>query len=79
MSDQSIVVPDIDTIQLDWITRDSELQPREGLNDDLIGQYAEQMMAGVVFPPVVVYWDQQEQRYWLSQGFHRAAAAEVRN
>ena len=77
MSDQSIVVPDIDTIRLDWITRDSELQPREGLNDDPIGQYAEQMMAGVVFPPVVVYWDQQEQRYWLSQGFHRCAAAEA--
>src|SRR6516164_4609594 len=75
MSDQPVVEPDIQILELSWITRDPELQVRDGLNDDLVGQYAQDMMASVSFPPVVVYWDGE--LYWLSQGFHRCAAADA--
>jgi ParB-like chromosome segregation protein Spo0J len=60
-------------LDLDLIIRDPEIQPRERLNEDAVAQYAEDMLAGIEFPPVVVYFDGIE--YWLSQGFHRTRAA----
>jgi protein gp37 len=61
-------------LELSLIVRDPEIQPREVMNTDTIVQYAEDMLNGVEFPPVVVYFDGD--RHWLSQGFHRSQAAE---
>jgi protein gp37 len=63
-------------LELSLIIRDPEIQPRETMNQDTIVQYAEDMVAGIEFPAVVVYHDRKRDQYWLSQGFHRCGAAE---
>jgi protein gp37 len=63
-------------LELSLIIRDPEIQPRALMNHDTIVQYAEDMVAGIEFPAVVVYHDRKRNEYWLSQGFHRCAAAE---
>jgi hypothetical protein len=57
---------------------DPELQIRVEINEETIASYAEQM--GSVeemkkFPPVEVYYDGT--KYWLADGHHRRAAAEM--
>jgi protein gp37/transposase-like protein len=64
----------IEELELSVIVRDPELQPRETLDHETVTQYAEDMLAGIEFPPIRVFFDGG--RYWLSQGFHRAEAAE---
>jgi protein gp37 len=61
-------------IDLSEVVRDPEIQDRAVLNIETVTQYAEDMLAGIEFPPVVVYYDGE--KHWLSQGFHRCAAAE---
>lgn len=56
------------------ITCDPEVQARAELDEDTVERYAEAMLAGNQFPPVRVFHDGTT--YWLSQGFHRLAAAE---
>jgi hypothetical protein len=59
------------------ITRDPALEMRQdGLDAKTIAEYATEMEAGVAFDAVVVYRD-DEDRHWLSRGFHRCAAAEL--
>lgn len=60
-------------IDLTNIRLDGGTQPRAELREDVIEDYAEAMRAGVVFPPVVVYFDGET--YWLADGFHRVKAA----
>lgn len=50
-----------------------ETQPRLANQLDVINEYAELMADGVEFPPVEVRYDGE--RYILSDGFHRRAAA----
>lgn len=52
---------------------DGGTQPRAEILIEVVDDYAEQMQAGVVFPPVTVYFDGRE--YWLTDGFHRVYAA----
>jgi modification methylase len=47
-------------------------QPRAGLRQDVIDDYAADMRRGDRFPPVVVFYDGE--RYWLADGFHRTHA-----
>lgn len=61
-------------LEISLIIRDPEIQPREEMNGGTITQYAEDMLAGIVFPAIRVFFDGE--KYWLSQGFHRCAAAE---
>lgn len=61
-------------LELSQIVRDMELQPRAKTDHNRITQYAEDMLAGIEFPPVVVYHDGET--YWLSEGFHRCTAAD---
>jgi len=56
------------------IRRDGGTQIRKNVSKDTIREYAEQMEAGDVFPPVVAWHDGKD--YWLSDGFQRVAAAE---
>lgn len=62
-------------LDLSAIVLDPELQPREMIDHDTVTQYAEDMLAGIKFPPVIVYYDGN--RHWLSQGWHRWHAAEA--
>ncbi len=49
-------------------------QARVATNDDAIGSYADEMLAGAQFPPITVYYDGV--KYWLADGFHRFLAAQ---
>jgi protein gp37 len=64
-------------LELSRIIRDPEIQPREEMNQDTVVQYSEDMLAGIEFPPGVVYHDQANDQYWLSQGFHRSEGAKA--
>lgn len=60
-------------LPLDKIRTDGGTQPRVGIDFDAVGDYSDAMSNGVVFPPVVVFYDGSE--YWLADGFHRCKAA----
>lgn len=49
-------------------------QARVATNDDAIGSYADEMLNGAQFPPIVVFFDGA--KYWLADGFHRFLAAQ---
>jgi hypothetical protein len=56
------------------IRRDGQTQHRSAKDPGLVAEYAALMECGVEFPPVTVWWDGQV--FWLTDGFHRVAAAE---
>lgn len=60
-------------VELSLITVDTDIQPRDGLNQDDVDRYAEHLDQ---LPPVVVFFDGETR--WLSSGFHRYAAHEMR-
>lgn len=63
-------------IPLSQIERDESLQMRvKRTNRELAREYAEAMKRGVVFPPVVLFVDEQE-RYWIGDGWTRIAATD---
>ena len=64
--------PDIRTLRLDEIRTDGDTQPREGIDTDTVGEYAERMEAGDSFRPLEVVHDGSH--YWLWDGFHRYRA-----
>lgn len=49
-------------------------QARVATNDEAISSYADAMLEGAEFPPVIVYYDGS--KYWLADGFHRYLAAQ---
>ncbi len=53
--------------------QDGGAEMRVEMKPDVVREYADEMAAGAIFPPVVVYHDGTE--YWLADGFHRVAAA----
>ena len=53
--------------------QDGGAQMRVEMKPDVVREYADDMAAGAVFPPVVVYHDGAD--YWLGDGFHRVEAA----
>ena len=55
------------------IRMDGGTQPRSQLLIEVMEDYAEQMRAGVEFPPITVFFDGND--YWLADGFHRLGAA----
>jgi uncharacterized ParB-like nuclease family protein len=61
-------------LKLAAIRIDGNTQLRAETNQDTVDGYAQDMLAGDVFPPVVVYHDGTD--YWLSDGFHRYHAVE---
>lgn len=63
------------TLSIASICRDGGTQHRTIINSGLVGEYSAQMREGTVFPPVRIWWDGE--CFWLSDGFHRVAAAEA--
>lgn len=59
-------------LPIESITLDSEIQPRQQLNQEVVAEYAEVMRQGATFPPVIVFFDGS--KYWLADGFHRVNA-----
>ncbi len=53
--------------------QDGGAQMRVEMKPDVVREYADEMAAGTIFPPVEVYYDGSI--YWLADGFHRVAAA----
>ena len=64
---------DIRQINLSYIRRDGGTQARAEMNYAAIDDYAQAMGSGAKFPPVVLFQDQDI--YWLGDGFHRVEAA----
>jgi hypothetical protein len=53
-----------------------QITPRAITDLNLTGEYAEAMLRGAQFPPVVVFGDGGGE-YWLADGYHRWHAAEI--
>lgn len=63
-----------EAIKLTNIRTDAGTQSRFIINDDVVTEYAERMLEGDKFPPVVLFHDGSE--YYLADGFHRVLAAQ---
>ncbi len=61
-------------VPIQSIRLDGNTQSRDGVRQELVNDYAEDMRGGAVFPPVIVYDDGENM--WLSEGFHRVYAAQ---
>ena len=61
-------------IALALIKADVRAQPRAAVLPAKIEEYRDEMAAGDVFPPLVVFQDGD--LYWLADGFHRFGAAQ---
>ena len=61
-------------LTLDKIDIYGGTQARVETNDDAINSYADEMLAGAVFPAISVFYDGA--KYWLADGFHRFLAAQ---
>ena len=59
-------------IEIIRLRRDGGTQIRQGVSQETINDYAEKMRAGVVFPPVIAFYDGTA--YWLADGFQRSSA-----
>jgi len=64
-----IETPVFGSLDLDAIRIDGGTQSRVELNEDVVAEYAEAMIDGATFPPVVVFFDGSN--HWLADGFHR--------
>lgn len=60
-------------IELAQIAIEASTQTREAISDAVVQDYAARMLDGVVFPPVMLFFDGT--RYYIGDGFHRVSAA----
>lgn len=60
-------------ISLDKIIINAGTQSRDKIDENVVADYADAMLAGAQFPPLVVFHDGVS--YWLGDGFHRYFAA----
>lgn len=56
-------------LNLDKIRIDGGTQSRVKIDQHVVANYADDMLNGADFPPVVVFFDEKD--YWLADGFHR--------
>ena len=59
-------------VDISAITIDERLQSREAMNDEAVAEYAEALVAGKKFDPVMCF--EEGSTLWLVEGFHRIAA-----
>jgi hypothetical protein len=64
-----------DLVSLDTLRMDSDVQPREAINTQVIGEYAESMRNGDTFPDIIVFHDAEAGEQYLADGWHRVLAA----
>jgi len=65
------------TLALAQIQQDPSIQQRVGgIQSARVSEYSKAMKNGDTFPPVVVYYDQEQDEYGGADGFHRCVAAE---
>jgi protein gp37 len=62
-------------VDIQLIRTDGGTQPRAEISNEVVQDYAQDMLQGAKFPAVVVFYDGAA--YWLADGFHRVAAAKV--
>ncbi len=62
-------------VEVNSLTADPAIQPREELSLDIIAQYAEDMRDGDAFPAVTVFENPDSGERVLADGFHRFLAA----
>lgn len=76
MSAKGQAMSDVKTIELELekIRLDGGTQSRVRIERKAIGEYAERMLAGDVFPSLSVFFDGSD--YWLADGFHRFYASQ---
>ena len=60
-------------LPIEKIRADRRAQPRVEVDQFLVDEYADAMLRGERFPPVVVFFD--DDVFWLADGFHRHLAA----
>ncbi|MDP3139825.1 MAG: hypothetical protein Q8N17_26250 [Burkholderiaceae bacterium] len=60
------------TCKLDEIRLDGDTQPRTGISEAVVADYAEAILRGDALPPVVAFWDGTHR--WLGDGYHRVHA-----
>lgn len=60
-------------LPLDRIRADGGTQTRASMSDEAVADYAEKMLGGEEFPPVVVFHDGDD--WHIGDGFHRVEAA----
>jgi hypothetical protein len=56
-------------VGLDKIRIDGGTQSRVKIDEHVVAQYADEMLGGDLFPPIVLFYDGLD--YWLADGFHR--------
>jgi phage N-6-adenine-methyltransferase len=67
---ERVETPDnVAVIAIEDIRTDGGTQPRIHQDWKIIGEYAQDMLEGAIFPPVIIYFDDTD--YWLADGFHR--------
>jgi hypothetical protein len=62
---------------LEKIRLDGDTQPRCKIDYSLVSDYAELFETGIIFPPIVIFYDGVD--HWLADGFHRWHAARKAN
>jgi len=72
MQEQTVILG-VQTLMVARVRRDPELQVRLAMHVGRVDEFAAAMREGVVFPPIVVFYDGCD--VWLSDGFHRITAA----
>lgn len=55
--------------------KDGGAQTRIEMHPETVADYADDMLEGAVFPPIIVFQDGAA-GYWLADGFHRVEAAQ---
>jgi hypothetical protein len=67
----------IETLAIDLIIADPDVQPREALNPEVVEDYRAAYEANEDMPIALVF--REGQKHWLSCGFHRLAGAKAAN
>ena len=64
----------LEALSLDVICAPRGAPELGAVDEDVVEDYAAAMLSGAAFPPVAVFSDGAD--YWLTDGFHRVAAAQ---